>query len=151
MHALGYFYARRPLPLVEESWDETGRLLGEIGGAAAALGAPLLVAVWPQRFQTSDADWRATAFEYGLDPGAFDLDLPNRRIAAACARAGLDCADLLPAFREERAPSYLPLGDMHWNANGHAVAARVLAPLVRARLDLSPSWSAPAARAWRHP
>jgi SGNH hydrolase-like domain, acetyltransferase AlgX len=134
MHGLGYFYARRPLPLVEESWAETGRLLREIGGAGATLGVPVLVAVIPQRFQRSDADWRATAFEYGLDPGAFDLELPNRRIAAACARAGLDCVDLLTAFREEAAPTYLPLGDMHWNANGQAVAARVLASRVLARL-----------------
>jgi hypothetical protein len=137
MHGLGYFYARRPLPLVEESWDEAGRLLGEIGDAGAAAGVPLLVAVLPQRFQGSEADWRATAFEYGLDPGAFDLELPNRRVAAACARAGLDCADLLPAFRKEAAPTYLPLGDMHWNANGHAVAARALLPRALARLSPS--------------
>jgi hypothetical protein len=137
MHGLGYVYARRPLPLVEESWDETGRLLGEIGDAGAALGVPLLVAVFPQRFQASDADWRATAFEYGLDPAAFDLELPNRRVAAACARARLDCLDLLPAFRAESAPAYLPHGDMHWNAKGHAVAARALAPAVLARLSRS--------------
>ena len=143
MHGLGYFYARRPLPLVEESWDEIAHLLGEIGGAGAALGAPVLVALIPQRFQGNDAEWRATAFEYGLDPAAFDLELPNRRLAAACAGAGLDCTDLLPAFREEPAPTYLPLGDMHWNANGHALAARVLTPLVRARLSAGRSTLSP--------
>ena len=134
---------------MEESWDETGRLLGEIGDAGAALGVPVLVAVFPQRFQGSAADWRATALEYGLDPGAFDLDLPNRRVAAVCLRARLDCADLLPDFRREAAPAYLTLGDMHWNANGHGVAARALAPFVLSRL--SPSSSAPAGRAWRRP
>jgi len=133
---------RRLTSLLRREPITTGRLLGEIGDAGAAVGVPLLVAVLPQRFQGSEADWRATAFEYGLDPGAFDLELPNRRIAAACARAGLDCADLLPAFRKEAAPTYLPLGDMHWNANGHGVAARALLPRALARL--SPSSSAPA-------
>ena len=139
MHGLGYFYARRPLPLVEQSWRETERLLLDLRLAGGEAGSRPIVVVFPQRFQTAAAEWRATSFEYGLDPAAFDLELPNRRLAAACAAAGLECVDLLPAFRAEPAATYLPQGDMHWNARGQALAARTLLPRVRARLAAAAS------------
>jgi hypothetical protein len=134
MHGLGFFYARRRLPLIEDSWREAERLLIELRQAARDAGAPLVVTLFPQRFQTSGADWRATGFEYGLDAAAFDLDLPNRRLAEACAQAEVECVDLLPPLRAESRPTYLPRGDMHWNALGQAIAARALAPRLAARL-----------------
>jgi hypothetical protein len=43
-----------------------------------------------------------------------------------CKHANIVCIDLLSAFRNAAKsnpePLYLPLGDMHWNSNGHRVA-----------------------------
>jgi hypothetical protein len=69
-----------------------------------------------------------------MGKGVSHLTQANRRVAAACSDAGVECLDLLPAFRDETRQTYLPLGDMHWNARGCALAARTLAPTLAARL-----------------
>ncbi len=131
IHGLGFFYSRQPLALVEQAYRQLDDLVLGLHSAARGAGARLLVALFPQRFQVNDGDWRAAVLEYGLDPAAFDLDAPDRRILAACGRFGLECVDLASAFRADSAASYLPGGDMHWNAHGQAIAARALAGAIR--------------------
>ena len=127
-HSLGHFFVRRPLPVVERSYEDVLYFLERIAAAARASATEVLFVIFPQRFQVHGADWRATVFSYGLDPMAFDLQAPNRRLAVECERHGLPCLDLLPAFRRHADEAlYLPRGDMHWNARGHAVAAEELA------------------------
>jgi hypothetical protein len=134
-HSLGHFYARRQIDLVEESYDAVMSDLRDAADEAKALGIPVMFALFPQRFQTTDREWQATLFEYGLDPDAFDPEAPNRRLRAECEAAGLTCIDLLPAFRAAADPGglYQPRGDMHWNRLGHAVAAEALAEAVARR------------------
>ena len=88
---------------------------------------PCVLTLIPQRFQVDPREWAAAAFDYGLDPGAFDLRSPNRRILDICDEVGLLCIDLLPALSEGGSGLYLPRGDMHWSRLGHAVAAETLA------------------------
>lgn len=134
-HSLGHFFARRKLPLVEASFEALFLDMATIEKACRARHVPVLFALFPQRFQTSAGEWQATLRRWGLAPSAFDASLPNRRILAGCAERGLDCLDLLPAFRSEcgAGPCYLGLGDMHWNARGHAVAAHALAARISVR------------------
>jgi hypothetical protein len=140
-HALGLFYSRQAIPLVEQASEDLIHELAAIRDECAQRRVPFLVMIIPQRFQTTDREWRATAFEYGLDPEAFDVERPNRGLLAGCAAHQLWCLDLLPGFRAAgAAPLYQGLGDMHWNDAGHALAAGLLAeeiedrhqPLVRA-------------------
>lgn len=134
-HSLGHFYVRREIVLVEESFDAITSDLVAAADHAARLGIRAVFAIFPQRFQTTDREWAATLFEYGLDPEAFDREAPNRRLIDACGRFGLTCVDLLPAFRDA-APDdrlYQARGDMHWNRRGHAVAAKALAEYLAAR------------------
>jgi hypothetical protein len=128
-HSLGHFFVRRPLPLVEQSFDALYFYMESLAGVAQRRGTPLLFALLPQRFQVTQREWQATVRRYALDAKAFDSDRPNRRILDACAARGLACVDLLPTFRQECASAgcYLPGGDMHWNSRGHAVAGRGLA------------------------
>ncbi len=133
-HSLGHFYSRERLAAVEQSYDFLLRDMAAIDGSARAQGTRAVFALFPQRFQVNEREWRATLFEYGLDPGAFEVDRPNRRLAAECRNAHLDCVDLLPAFREASGQRlYLPLGDMHWNRKGHAVAGKALALALTSR------------------
>jgi hypothetical protein len=127
-HSLGHFYTGAPLAAVETSFGDLLADLAELRAASAARGVPLLAALVPQRFQTSPAEWSATAFAYGLEPRMFDRDRPNRIILDGCAAHGVDCFDLLPGFAGE--PSrrlYQPRGDMHWSDAGHERAGRLLA------------------------
>jgi len=133
-HALGLFYSRRSLPLVEQAFGALIEDLAAVRDECAQRQVPLLVVTIPQRFQTTAREWRATAFAYGLAPQAFDVGRPNRRLLAGCAARQLSCLDLLPGFRAALAgPLYQPLGDMHWNDAGHALAAHLLAGELEAR------------------
>jgi hypothetical protein len=143
-HSLGHFFRLRPLPFVEESYEALFVDLEDIAARCRARGVPLVVALFPQRFQVSRAEWPATLFRYGLEPTAFEDDRPNRRILAGCDANGIDCVDFLPPFREACAAGcYLPRGDMHWNVSGHAVAARALAAALAARGLDGPHLTAP--------
>jgi hypothetical protein len=87
-------------------------------------GVGLVLVLLPQRFQVNERDWEATAFTYGLEESAFDLESPNRRIMSWCEASGVSCLDLLPALKRAGPRDlYLPLGDMHWNAEGQRLAA----------------------------
>jgi hypothetical protein len=133
-HSLGHFFTGATLPAVETSFADLRADLRDLQAAAAARSVPLLVALLPQRFQTSDVEWEATLAAYGLDPAAFDPGRPNRRIADGCAADGVACFDLLPGFRES-APAglYQPGGDMHWSDAGHERAGRLLAAEIARR------------------
>lgn len=69
--------------------------------------------------------------------GLRDLSYPNRRIAACCQRENIALLDLVPGFRAdvERRGVALhgfkrTLGRGHWNAEGHRLAAELIAPWV---------------------
>jgi len=137
VNGLGVFL-KAPPPSVEAAFGRLERVLVATAAAARRNGADLLVVLLPQRFQVQPEDWAATARAYGLREAAFDLDGPNRRIAVFCAAGGIACLDLAGPLREARSHEgrslYLPGGDMHWNARGHAAAAAALVPVVRGRL-----------------
>ncbi len=61
----------------------------------------------------------------------FDFQMPQRYLREAFDREGLPVIDLLPAFLADERCLYM--NDTHWTAEGHALAARVVAgPLRRA-------------------
>ena len=142
VNGLGIFL-KAPPPAVEAAFGRLERVLVATAAAARRNGADLLVVLLPQRFQVQPEDWAATARAYGLREAAFDLDGPNRRIATFCAAGGIACLDLAGPLREARSREgrslYLPGGDMHWNARGHAAAAAALLPVVRGRLRANAS------------
>ena len=111
----------------------TWALLGAVAGEARALGATPLVFAIPPRYLADDAVKKKVLGIYGLGPEALDPD-GFFRVKEACARRNVPVVDLLPPFRAAAAAGealYPPTGGIHWNAAGHALAARVLEPAVR--------------------
>jgi len=118
------------------AWDVTESLLAELGREVEERGAHLAVVSVTTGIQVHpDPVVRA---RFAAREGVADLDYPDRRLAACCARQGIPCVLLAPAFRAhaEREQVYLhgftntPPGHGHWNALGHALAAEVVAPEV---------------------
>ncbi len=127
-HGLGQFY-RPPLPEVDRAFADLNAALGRMKAACAKNGIEFRVAIFPQRYQVDDVNWRATVKQYGLNPAHFDLAQPNRRIAGFCENNGIPCLDLTPALAQA-APGrklFMPLGDMHFSAAGDELAAREIA------------------------
>jgi len=59
----------------------------------------------------------------------WDLDAPERRVLEWCQRSEASCIRLSPVFgrHAERGESLHYMYDGHWNAAGHALAARTVA------------------------
>ena len=67
--------------------------------------------------------------EAGLDPSAYDRDLPDRTLGEIGARLGILVIDPIARLREHarRGETLFLPDDPHWNAGGHAIAAEELA------------------------
>ena len=88
-------------------------------------GARLAVVAIPTEAQVYPVRWDAARIRYGLHDEDFDLQKPQRLLAAFAAQSGIPLIDLLPALRAARdtgAPLY-SRRDIHWTPRGHAVAA----------------------------
>jgi lysophospholipase L1-like esterase len=133
---------QKPVPAeMETEWRLSEQLLVRLRDAVRARGRRLLVALVPSELQVVRGVWERDGRKEGLDPGSFDLEAPNLRVAAFCHAAGIPVVDLLPAFRAASRGGevlYLP-SDHHWNAEGHRLAAEILLAELRKRGWLAPS------------
>ncbi|MFH1570801.1 MAG: SGNH/GDSL hydrolase family protein, partial [Gemmatimonadota bacterium] len=107
-------------------WDLTARLLAEFQGQVRAAGAQLLLVYAPAIVQVDGADWRAKRQLHGLT-GDYDLQKPQRLLAAIAARHRIDFLDLGPTFAQQAQPEKLYFRDSHWTPAGHGLAAAAIA------------------------
>lgn len=107
-------------------WSLTGPLLSAFADQVEKDGARLVLVYVPSIVQVEEADWRAKR-ELGRLSGSFDLERPNRELAAIAAGRGVRLIDLTAVFREQSATRVLYFRDSHWNEAGHALAAEVVA------------------------
>jgi hypothetical protein len=77
-----------------------------------------------------DAWERTLAANPAMQAVTWDLEAPNRRLAAFLAAEGIPHLDLLPIFKDASSqPGALPLHyrhDQHWTAAGHRLAAEAI-------------------------
>lgn len=100
-------------------WERVREGLQEIKRLASKAGAKLLVVIFPEGFQvTAEPSGDAAVPDDKIRPQRVWLDL--------CKELRLECIDLLPAF--QAAPERpLFMDTQHPNAEGHRIAARVVA------------------------
>jgi len=123
---------------VDDMWNRTRAILGQLDREVRADGARLVVGYVPARFEANDEAWRWIQSRY--DP---EREWHRGAVAERLARileplqiALIDPREELRAAEREGPPVYLAL-DGHWNARGNEVVAAVLAPRVRELLDAS--------------
>jgi lysophospholipase L1-like esterase len=128
-------YAREPPEPVVQAWLQTEHLLALLDREVAAHGAQLVVAYVPSKMEVSGADWDLTRQRYRIDETRWDRRLVVHRLETAGQRLGIPVLDLTDALWAEQGRAYFPQGG-HWNARGHAVAAREIARILRERTRL---------------
>ena len=93
-------------------------------------GIRFVVVVFPQRYQVDPEDWRLAVEHYRLRKEAFDVDLPNRKIAEFCRDNAIELLDPLLEMRSagtrKGRSHYFPRGDILWNERGHSAVASYL-------------------------
>jgi hypothetical protein len=119
----------------EVAWKQVERSLLETRRSAESLGARYLVASTSTPFGVLGAEAGLERLRDLYPPmidGDWDLDQPDRRMAALCARHGIPFVALEPGFREETARGarlHWP-HDGHWNVEGNDRAGARLADWV---------------------
>ncbi len=132
--SLGLAY--RPVPAeIEKQYVNFEEVLDGFASAAKHRGSGLAIVLFPTRLQSSEKEWQLFVKFYSINPSKFDLKYPDRRIGEFCRKRGIPCLDLLPAFeehyRQSNKPLYRPHGDMHFNEDGQALAAREIHPFIK--------------------
>jgi hypothetical protein len=116
-------YADPAPPEVQEAYRRLFRLLDGFKAFCEPRGIFLAVLLFPQRFQVNPADWERAVDKYGLKKSRFDLMGPNKKITAFCRERGICLIDPTAAMAQQFSKTgtnlYFPLGDMHWNREGH--------------------------------
>jgi len=116
-----------------KAWTVTEALLAEMKREAEARGSRFALVSLTTPIQVDPDAGKRNAFAKEL--GVTDLDYPERRLAEASARDGIDFLPLTPPLREiatsEKVylhgfPNTAP-GEGHWNVRGHKEAAREIA------------------------
>lgn len=114
----------------QHGWEITDALLATLNEEVRARGARLVVMAIPTYFQVDRREWDEMVGSLKLSESDWDLEQPNRTLAAILNKHGVELVDLRSAFvaqaqlrPEEQLYTH---GDRHWNERGHQLAARVM-------------------------
>lgn len=118
------------------AWRDTERAIRLFVQTCRDENLPVVATIAPDEIQVVAALFERVLREKGATPHEFDLEYPNRRLAALFAELGVPVLDFLPALREAEssAPTY-HLRAVHWNRHGNAAVAAVLAPWLASQLE----------------
>ncbi|MFQ5692240.1 MAG: hypothetical protein ACE5IM_04255 [Nitrospinota bacterium] len=114
-------------PTMERAYAVTEGLMRRMKRTAEGMGGRLVLIIIPHRVQVYAEARRAWLRRMRLKESDLDLGLPSRRLMAIARRLGIPALDLLPLFQRAALRGRVLYGlgcDDHWNADGHAFAAR---------------------------
>ena len=127
-------YRAQKTPEVEQAWRTTQALLARMQRAAESVNAEFLTFFVPLRGDIYTDEEKVRTQSSRAAPG-WDPQAVTREFNRACSSEQLRCFDGTEQFRKEaqRLGSDRRLYfryDPHWNARGHALAARLLADYI---------------------
>ena len=115
-------------------WALTDQLIGETSRTLRAAGIAYVPFLIPTSIEVGGTNWLHLNWLNAAPPAGVDIGLPARRMTEMFARHGVEVIDLAKPIRERGGVALYFPNDGHWNAEGHAVAGRLLAEPVRRAL-----------------
>ncbi|HUT03863.1 MAG TPA: SGNH/GDSL hydrolase family protein [bacterium] len=129
---------KSPPSEIQYAWQVTELILARLRRSVEANGGRLLVFYIPDKGSVEEDGIEGTKRNYGLTDELFDLDEPGKRVKSICEKLSIPCMKPTDVFRSE-ARRLAAKGqclhfrfDMHWNANGNALAAKLLLQRIEA-------------------
>lgn len=128
------FCARVPSAAMEAGWARTRGVLDSVAVLCSSHNVRLLVVLLPTQYQVHPDLWTHHFTTFGLDPGDYDLDRPQRLMREYCEQRGIEYVDVLPAMRAHASSGHLfyPIASYMTPSGHRLVAAAVDAHLVSA-------------------
>jgi hypothetical protein len=128
---LAYGVYRQPLePAWQEAFVLTEALIAQLQDEVQSRGASLAVVGLPGPEQVVPRRWQQVLARYpAMQQMAWDVEQPNRIIAALLQDLGVPYLDLLPVFRATTQAQRQPLHlrhDGHWTPAGEALAGQAI-------------------------
>jgi hypothetical protein len=112
-----------------DAWTENEKTLSAIAARTRALGAALIVHVFPADVQVQESHYAFyRTLDIRTDPRFLTTARPQERLARFCSSANLRCYDLLPALRSARGHELYLEQDTHLNAEGNRIAFEAMRP-----------------------
>jgi len=128
---LGMHYCKEPEEF-SRAWETTGQLLSRLNSVVTESGARLVIFTVPAQHEVEPQTMDRVRSDF-YDPELLCLDQAPAysRLGAITESLGIEYVNLLPDFRREAGSGTdLFRSDRHWNAAGHALAARRLASVL---------------------
>jgi len=128
----GYYeiYRLEPTPVWREAWALTESMMLATRDLAASHGARFAVVLVPSAWEVYPEFWDGILTKVpAMREVPMDLTLPSRRLGAFLAAHDIPYVSLLSEFRarSRQLPALYVAGDAHWTAEGHRLAADLLA------------------------
>ena len=138
-----HIYLSRPPEVWERAWRLTEVIVAQVRRESAEIGARFLLVTLSNPIQVASDPTRARGLAEKL--GETDLFYPERRMRAFAEREGFDAVFLAEDFAAHATKTRTPLHGFantqpdtgHWNENGHALAATLVARKLCAQSQLS--------------
>jgi lysophospholipase L1-like esterase len=139
-HNFGFYEIYRPeqQPAWAEAWRLTEEMLLATRDLAQSNNAAFEVVLVPAAWEVDHTLWKEILSQIpAMSEARLDPERPSRQLTSFLRSHNVSVVNLLPDFlaqAESSPPLYLP-GDAHWTAEGHRLAADLLAEPVTAILN----------------
>lgn len=123
-------YAAQLSPEWEDAWNRTTRLLARLKRDVRNDGGRFVIMVVTARDHIYPDAWRRVLdANPAMRERKWDLEAPELRVVRWCKENAIPCIRLSPVFAKHarQGESLHFMYDGHWNAKGHALAARTVA------------------------
>jgi hypothetical protein len=125
-------YTKEYSSKLQKEWDITKSLIMKLANELRVSGTDFLVVIIPAEFEFIPDKWNKVLHKHpGMKAIDFDVRKPERILTGFLEASGIGYLLLRPEFEEygRRTAKELYLkeeGEIHWNSNGHALAAQVI-------------------------